>query len=44
MKNKFKEWLEYVTNPQNTMSVIFDIMALSVAIMFITLAVTGGHS
>lgn len=44
MLNKFKEWLEYVTNPQNTMSVIFDIMALSVAIMFITLAVTGGSS
>lgn len=43
MGNRFKEWLEYVTNPQNTMSVIFDIMALSVALMFITLAVSGGH-
>lgn len=44
MKSKFKEWLEYVTNPQNTVSVIFDIMALSVAIVFISLAVSGGHS
>lgn len=43
MGNKFKDWLEYVTNPQNTMSVIFDIMALSVMFMFIVLALSGGH-
>lgn len=43
MRNKLKEWLEYVTNPENKMIVVFDIMALSLAVMFIMLALSGGH-
>lgn len=44
MKSKLKEWLAYVTDPTNTMTIIFDLMALMFVGMFIMLAISGGHS